>query len=126
MNKKKFSLRGDGMNSVLASLISIIIGLLAGCVVILICGLTNPTLGLNSAWEGIRLVLAGMFSTGRDAVGALTFGFNPIHMGNLLFRATPLILTGLFPRPAVLGICHSPGHNAPCLSFTTQKKIRHK
>ena len=95
MNKKKFSLRGDGMNSVLASLISIIIGLLAGCMVILICGLTNPTLGLNSAWEGIRLVLAGMFSTGRDAVGALTFGFNPIHMGNLLFRATPIILTGL-------------------------------
>ena len=95
MNKKKFSLRGNGLNSVLASLISIAIGLLAGCVVIFICGLTNPTLGLNSAWEGIRLVLAGMFSTGRDAVGSLTFGFNPIHMGNLLFRATPIILTGL-------------------------------
>ena len=95
MNKKKFSLRGDGVNSVLASLISIVIGLLAGCVVILICGLTNPSLGLNSAWEGIRLVLAGMFSTGRDVTGALTFGFNPIHMGNLLFRATPIILTGL-------------------------------
>ena len=95
MNKKKFSLRGNGLNSVLASLISIAIGLLAGCVVIFICGMTNPTLGLNSAWEGIRLVLAGMFSTGRDAVGSLTFGFNPIHMGNLLFRATPIILTGL-------------------------------
>ena len=95
MNKKKFSLRSEGMTSVAASLISIIIGLLAGCVIILICGLTNPTLGLHNAWDGIRLVLGGIFSTGRDAVGNLTFGFNPVHMGNMLFRATPIILTGL-------------------------------
>ena len=95
MSKKKFSLRGDGVNSVLASLISILIGLLAGCVVIVLCSFTSPALSLSTAWEGIRLVLGGIFSTGRDVTGALTFGFNPVHMGNLLFRATPIILTGL-------------------------------
>ena len=62
---------------------------------ILIVGVSNKSLGLKSAWEGIRLVLFGLFSTGRDASGALTFGFNPTSIGNMLFRATPLILTGL-------------------------------
>ena len=95
MKNRKFSLRSAGFSSVLSSLISILIGLLAGCVIILICGLTNPSLGLTNAMDGIRLVLGGLFSTGRDAAGALTFGFNPVHMGNLLFRATPIILTGL-------------------------------
>jgi len=85
----------DGTKSVLASLLSIIIGLAAGALVILIVGLTNPSLGIKSAWEGIRLVVLGLFSTGRDAVGALTFGFNPASIGNMLFRATPVILTGL-------------------------------
>ena len=35
-----------------------------------------------------------MFSTGREA-GELTFGFNPVNIGNMLFRGTPLIMTGL-------------------------------
>ncbi len=55
----------------------------------------NPSLGLSSAWDGIRLVFGGLFSTGRSAAGTLTFGFNPTNIGNMLFRATPLILTGL-------------------------------
>jgi len=77
-------------------LLSILIGLAAGSVLILIVGLCTPTLGLKSAWDGIRLVFLGLLSTGRDAAtGALTFGFNPTSVGNLLFRATPVILTGL-------------------------------
>nr|WP_207735898.1 ABC transporter permease [Intestinimonas butyriciproducens] len=79
----------------MASLISILIGLAVGSVIILIVGLANPALGLSSAWDGIRLVFGGLVSTGRDAAGSLTFGFNPTNMGNMLFRATPLILTGL-------------------------------
>jgi len=94
-NKLSSLMKKDGARSVLASLISIVIGLLAGAVVILIAGLVNPSLGIRSAWEGIRLVIFGLFSTGRDAAGALTFGFNPASMGNMLFRATPVILTGL-------------------------------
>ena len=96
MSKKQSSiLQKDGTRSVLASLLSIIIGLAAGALVILIVGLCNPSLGLRSAWEGIRLVIFGLFSTGRSAAGSLTFGFNPASVGNMLFRATPVILTGL-------------------------------
>lgn len=96
MNGKFSSLmKKEGTRSVLASLLSIVIGLAAGALVILLVGLFNPSLGLKSAWDGIRLVLFGLFSTGRNASGALTFGFNPASVGNMLFRATPVILTGL-------------------------------
>ena len=88
-------MKKDGARSVLASLLSILIGLLAGALIILIVGLIDSRISLTSAWEGIRLVLFGVFSTGRNAAGALTFGFNPANFGNMLFRATPLIMTGL-------------------------------
>ena len=88
-------LEKEGTRTVLASVISILIGLAVGSLLILVMGLTNPALGISSAWDGIRLVFVGLFSTGRDAAGSLTFGFNSTNMGNMLFRATPLILTGL-------------------------------
>ena len=81
--------------SVLASLLAIVVGMLAGSIIIFIVGLTNSTLGLKGAWDGIRLVVAGLFSTGRDTAGNLTFGFNPTTFGNMLFRAAPLVMTGL-------------------------------
>lgn len=85
----------DGAKSVASSLISILIGLLVGCTIVVISGLTNAALGPSSVWDGIRLVLGGILSTGRDAAGNLSFGFNAANVGNMLFRATPLILTGL-------------------------------
>ncbi len=85
----------DGTRSVLSSLISILIGLAAGALVVLIVGLCSENISGKTIWEGIRLIFLGLFSTGRDAAGALTFGFNPTSFGNMLFRATPLILTGL-------------------------------
>ena len=85
----------DGTKSVLASLISILIGMAVGGIIILVVGLGNKNLGATGAWEGIRLVFGGLFSTGRNAAGQLTFGFNSTSVGNMLFRATPLILTGL-------------------------------
>ena len=88
-------LKKEGTKSVLASIISIIIGLIVGGLLILIVGLVSKDLSLASAWEGIRLVFLGIFSTGRDAAGTLTWGFNPQNIGNMLFRAIPLILTGL-------------------------------
>ena len=93
--KKESFLDKAGTRSVLASLVAILIGMLAGSVVILIVGLTNPSLGISGAWEGIRLVVGGLFATGRDTVGNLSFGFNPASFGNMLFRAVPLIMTGL-------------------------------
>ncbi|MBQ9890712.1 MAG: ABC transporter permease [Firmicutes bacterium] len=88
-------LESNGFQSVLSSIVSIIIGLIFGVLLILVVGLLDSNLGIESAWEGIRLVFAGLFSTGRDAFGTLTWGFNSINMGNMLFRATPLIMTGL-------------------------------
>ena len=85
----------DGIRSVAASLISIFIGLVVGCIVVLCVGLSNSRISTTGALEGMRLIFLGLFSTGRDAAGSLSFGFNPISFGNMLFRATPLILTGL-------------------------------
>ena len=85
----------DSTQKVAASLLSILIGRVVGSLVILIVGLTSKSISTKGAWEGIRLIFAGIFSTGRDASGALSWGFNPTSVGNMLFRATPLIMTGL-------------------------------
>ena len=87
--------RKDGTKKLLASLVSILIGLLVGAIVVVIVGLFNSRISLKGAWEGVRLIFIGIFSTGRDASGALTWGFNPTSFGNMLFRAMPLIMTGL-------------------------------
>ena len=87
--------RSDGFNKLLSSLISIVVGLLVGGLVVLIVGLIEPKITGGSIWDGIRLIFAGILSTGRDAAGSLTWGFNAQNIGNMLFRATPLIMTGL-------------------------------
>ena len=87
--------RSDGFNKLLSSLISIVVGLLVGGIVVLIVGLVEPKITSGSVWDGIRLIFAGILSTGRDAAGSLTWGFNAQNIGNMLFRATPLIMTGL-------------------------------
>lgn len=93
--KKQSLLSKDGTKTVLSSLISIIMGLLVGSIVVLVVGLCNQSMGASSAWDGIRLIFGGILSTGRNSSGALTFGFNPASIGNMLFRATPLVMTGL-------------------------------
>ena len=85
----------DATKKILASLISIVIGLLVGGIAVLIVGLCNERISLKGAWEGFRIIFIGIVSTGRDAAGNLTWGFNSANMGNMLFRATPLIMTGL-------------------------------
>ena len=80
----------DGTRKVLASLLSIFFGLFVGAVVVLIVGLSNERISISGAWDGIRIIFAGILSTGRDASGVLTWGFNPASIGNMLFRATPL------------------------------------
>ena len=95
MNGFKNFMSKDGVRKVLASLISILIGLIVGAIVVLVVGFSNSDIGTKGALEGIRLIFFGILSTGRDAVGTLTWGFNSASVGNMLFRATPLILTGL-------------------------------
>ena len=85
----------EGTRKVLASLISIFVGLLVGTIVVVIVGLTKDTITTKGMWDGVRLIFAGILSTGRDAAGNLTWGFQGRALGNMLFRATPLIMTGL-------------------------------
>jgi simple sugar transport system permease protein len=93
--KKKSFIQNDAVQSILSSLIAIFIGLAVGAVVILIVGCVNADIGISGAMEGVRIVFGGLFSTGRSASGALSWGFNGTNIGNMLFRATPLIMTGL-------------------------------
>ncbi len=95
MNGFKNFMSKDATRKVLASLLSILFGLFVGAVVVLIVGLTNERISISGAWDGIRLIFAGILSTGRNASGALSWGFNSANIGNMLFRATPLIMTGL-------------------------------
>ena len=93
--KRSELLRSEGMTKLLASLLSIVIGLVVGGVIVLIAGIGSKNISVSGAWEGVRLIFAGILSTGRDAAGTLTWGFNPASVGNMLFRATPVIMTGL-------------------------------
>ena len=96
MREKLSTLYGkDGTKKVLSSLISIVIGLVIGAIVVFIVGLITPKISLSGAWDGVRIIFAGIFTTGRGSTGALTWGFNAANWGNMLFRATPLIMTGL-------------------------------
>ena len=88
-------LKKDGTQKFLASLLSILIGLLVGAIVVAIIGLTKENIGAKGLWDGVRLIFIGLFANGRDAAGELMWGFNPTSWGNMLFRATPLIMTGL-------------------------------
>ncbi len=87
-------LQKDGGRKVVASLLSILAGLLVGAIVLAIVGMTKNAIGPAGIWDGIRIIFGGIFVTGRDG-GALTWGFNPTSIGTMLFRATPLIMTGL-------------------------------
>ena len=84
----------DGTKKLLASLLSILIGLAVGAIVVVCVGLSKPNIGIRGVWDGVRLIFIGILSTGRES-GELTWGFNAQSIGNMLFRATPLIMTGL-------------------------------
>lgn len=87
----------DSVKSIASSLISIVCGLLIGCVILIIITLfpTKGTiLSFSTAVDGIQLIFAGIFNVGKNANGNLIFGFNSVTFGDMLFRAMPLILTG--------------------------------
>ena len=92
---KENILKKDGTQKLLASLLSILIGLAVGAIVVAIVGLTKENIGLAGMWDGVRMIFIGLFANGRDAAGQLIWGFNPTSWGNMLFRATPVIMTGL-------------------------------
>lgn len=88
----------DSVKSIASSLTSIVFGLLIGCIILIIMTIIPSkgiSLSFKTAMEGIQLVFSGIFNIGRTDGGALKFGFDPVKFGDMLFRATPLILTGL-------------------------------
>ena len=95
MNKLAELYQKEATKKVLASIISILVGLFVGAVVVILVGLSKETISANGIWDGVRIIFMGIFATGRDATGVLSWGYNPQALGNMLFRATPLIMTGL-------------------------------
>ena len=87
--------RKEGTQKVFASLISILIGLTVGALVVVVVGLIKSNIGLRGTWDGVRLIFFGILAKGRDAAGQLAWGFNARAWGDMLFRATPVIMTGL-------------------------------
>ncbi len=47
----------------LASLISILVGLLVGGIAVILVGCFNEKISLSGAWDGFRIIFAGIFST---------------------------------------------------------------
>lgn len=76
VKNKKPSLRLEGMSSFLSSVIAIVVGLLFGFIILLI---SNP----EQALKGLTVILKGGFNGGAKGVG------------QMLYYATPLVLTGL-------------------------------
>lgn len=74
MNKRRFRLKGA--SSAASSLIAILVGLAAGFLILLI---SNPSKSLQGLWT----ILQGGFNNGRKG------------MGQVLYYATPIIMTGL-------------------------------
>ena len=64
----------DATKKVLASLISILVGLFVGTIVVVLVGLSKDTITPKGIWDGVRLIFAGILSTGRNAAGNLTWG----------------------------------------------------
>ena len=83
-NKNKKS--SEGLKSLSASLLCIFGGILVGFVVLVLLSVFNPRIGFAEAVRGILVVLGGPFSGGGNSL---------FQFGNMLFNATPLILTGL-------------------------------
>ena len=83
-NKNKKS--SEGLKSLSASLLCIFGGIFVGFVVLVLLSVFNPRIGFAEAVSGILIVLCGPFSGGGNSL---------FQFGNMLFNATPLILTGL-------------------------------
>lgn len=97
LNRKSLSplLKNDGIKSLTASLLSIFLGLFAGCVIIIAVSLADEKITLKAGFDAVKLIFTGIFVKGRDNAGNLFFGIGGANTGDLLFRATPIIMTGL-------------------------------
>ena len=85
----------QGTRNASSSLLAILSGVVIGFVFLLLFAIFSPAITFKSAIEAFRILIGGIFYTGRTDTGALSFGFNPQLFGDMLFRAMPLLMTGL-------------------------------
>ena len=78
----------EGVKSVLASILCIIAGLLIGLLVMIILSFFNNMISIGDAFHGLMILLGGPFSSG-------TAQYIVTNLGDMMFYATPLILTGV-------------------------------
>ena len=93
--ERKNILQKDSFKSLLSSLTAVLFGILAGAFLIFAVTFFNKAFTVKDASEGVKLIFFGIFNQGRGSDGELVFGFSKLNLGNMLFRATPIIMTGL-------------------------------
>lgn len=76
----------DGTKSVLASLICILAGILVGFVIMIIVAASVKDIPFPHAFKGLGIIFGGAFSTN----GSVAYS-----VGEMLFKTTPVLLTGL-------------------------------
>ncbi len=87
-NRIKAFFAKEGTKSILSSLLCIAAGIFVGWLVLLILALTSDKIPVSHAFKGLGIILAGPFASG----GAKNIAF---VLGDMLFEAAPLMLTGL-------------------------------
>jgi len=78
----------DATRSLLSSLISVAIGLLAGFIIMLVISFINPDISIGNALSGLGRLLKGPFAS---TISKYVLS----NVGNTIFYAVPLIFTGL-------------------------------
>ncbi len=78
----------EGVKSFTSSLICILGGILVGFLVLLLLAIFTPDIPISDAFTGLAIILGGPFASGggRDIM---------FTIGEMLFEAAPLLLTGL-------------------------------
>ena len=78
----------QGFKSVRASILCILAGLIVGFVVMVILSFFNDWITIGDAFYGLTILLGGPFSSG-------TAQYIRTNIGDMMFYATPLIMTGV-------------------------------
>lgn len=90
MNKLRDFWQKQSIRSIASSFMAILFGLIICLIIMIITSLVNSNLPLSEAWKGFRILLGTLFYSGGE------FGaFNAKNFGDMLCRATPLVMTGL-------------------------------
>lgn len=78
----------EGVKSVISSILCILAGILLGFIIMVVLALVNDRTTIADAFKGLGILLAGPFSSGNAA-------YIVTNVGDMIFYAAPLIMTGL-------------------------------